>query len=230
MNHILIVDQPMVADAFALLLHQHTATEITIAEASDLYHAPRNALILIEVFLASHYCGLLHAHSLQNGRPDLTPIVWTNRPAPIHPWAASTYRLPGFLDKRMTTTCCFQWLAYAQNTGTAWPKDLLQTARMWEQEVAVRLRELTPDMWHLWLGLGLVQNKSNEELSEMFGWSRRTLERRLHDLYEILGVSGKAEAVIAAGSWQLITTRDGTFDWIPLVDALFLRSVCEIQC
>ncbi len=217
----------MVADALALLLHQHTTAEITIAEASDLYHAPRNAFILIEVFLASHHCGLLHAHSLQNGRPDLTSLLWTTRPTPIYLWAASTYRLPGFLDKRMTTTCCFQWLAYAQNTGTAWPKDLLQTARMWEQGVAVRLRELTPDMWHLWLEL--VQNKSNEDLSEMSGWSRRTLERRLHDLYGILGVGGKAEAVIAAGSWQLITTRDGTFDWIPLVDALFVESVCCVD-
>lgn len=222
MSHILIVDQPMAADALALLLREHTTAAITIAEVSDLYAAPRDALIVIEICLATQRCGVLLAHSLQQRRPDLTPIVWTPRPAPIYLWAASTYRLPGCLDKLMTTRCCLQWLAHARSAGSAWPKDLLQTARAWEQQVAVRLRELTPNMWRLWLGL--VQNSSNEELAAEFGWARRTFERRLRDLYAILGVSGRTEAVIAAGSWQLITNCDDTFEWMPLVEDLFLRN------
>lgn len=217
-DHIIVVDHPVVAEGVALLLREHRAVPVSVSrDPSEL--ASGKALVLIELFLPAGRCGWSLARALQQSRPDLIPVIWAANPASFYIWAAQEYQLPGFLDKTLPVIELLWWFDVATRVGSAWPGHLLARARVWEQQAAVRLQALPEEHWRLWFGL--VRGESNAELAVHLGWSRRTVERRLGGLYSSLGVQHRVEAVAVAWQWGLVKVGAGGPEWGPVVRDLF---------
>lgn len=217
---ILIVDHAIYAEGLALLIQNHLAgQQHTILTATTLNHQPpADAVVLIELALPNDQCGLLLAQQLQQHRPDLTPIVWTSCPTPFYIWAAMEYKLPGFLDKTLSVPDLCYWLNHVLSNGVAWPRYLLPQAHTWSK-IAAQIRGLSSNLWILWIGL--LHGSSNLELAARLGWSRRTIERRLTELYTILGVQSRSEAVTMAWKWNLIKTQNSELKWAEVAVDLF---------
>lgn len=221
MEHIVILDQPLFAEGLALLLRPHMTGELIIAQSNPSAIAPSNALVLVELFLPDHTCGLRVVQQLQHERPDLIPILWTAHPTPLHCWAALEYRLPSFLDKAMPLLDLLYWFDHATANGAAWPRRLLVQARDWSDDLTLRLRSLSPDLWMLWAEI--LSEKTVAGLTVELGYSHRTIERRLAELYTLLGVRSRAEAVNLAWKWQMLDLHERSPTWSSIVVDLFCR-------
>jgi DNA-binding NarL/FixJ family response regulator len=225
MQHLVLIDYPLLAAGLAGLFRHHRSTWEVLAFPTDPRAlAPPGALVLIECALPEQHCGLRLARQLQRSRPDLTTLVWTTHPTPLATWAAAEYKLAGCLDKAMPVLEVVGWLDHAMTTGAAWPGALLAQAREWEQTVAARLRGLTKNLWLLWAGL--LRGESNPELAAHLRWSRRTIERRLGALYTALGVQRRSEAVTTAWTWGLVEVGDAGLNWSSVVRDLFPIPTC----
>lgn len=222
MENIVILDQPLFAEGLALLLRSHMTGELIIAQSNPAAIAPQNALVLVELFLPDHVCGLRIVQQLQHDRPDLIPILWTAHPTPLHSWAALEYRLPSFLDKAMPLPDLLYWFEHATANGAAWPRRLLVQARGWSDELTLRLRSLTQDLWMLWAEI--LTEKTVADLTVELGYSHRTIERRLAELYMLLGVRCRAEAVNLAWKWQMLDLHERSPTWTSIVVDLFYCS------
>ncbi|MCU0491514.1 MAG: hypothetical protein MUD01_08000 [Chloroflexaceae bacterium] len=197
MKPIVVVDFPHVADFYQVALQQHLGAEVLATSRDPTSLAPPGALLLIESRLEETRPGLCLADQLHTTRPDLNPLVWTLRPTPLELCAATRLHLPGFLDKALPAPELFRHLQRLDTDGTAWPRDLLERARAYEEETAQRLGQLSPLHWQLWLAL--VNGDDTAQLLQAFAWSRRTLNRRLDELYAMLGVAERQGALRAAG-------------------------------
>ena len=222
MRSIVIVDYPLFAQCLSILLQQHFPDFEIITISNHYETVALNALVLSEHFLPEGQRGLLIARGLQYARPDLITIVWTHRPEPFHIWAGLEYKINGFLDKTMPTSDLLYWLDSALKNGSAWPGHLMIQAREWDQVIALRLRALTSDLWLLWAALW--HGESNAELVSHLGWSKRTVERRVSELYATLGVRQRAEVVGAAWEWGLVKAHNTGPEWSAIVHELFPTS------
>jgi two-component system, NarL family, competent response regulator ComA len=204
MRNIVIVDYPLLAEGISLILNKHISdTFTTITSTIDPSNvAPDQALVLIELYLPDNLCGLTLAKQLHQSRPDCIPLVWTLDPAPLYIWLALENKLPGFLDKSISPKDLHYWLTHAQTKGGAWPTKMLNLAHEWHWKQAVQLRSLTPDLWLLWAEL--LSEKTIADLTTQLRWSRRTIERRLSELYTVLDVHSRAEAIHIAWQWKLV--------------------------
>lgn len=203
MRQIVIVDHPLIAEATAALFQKHLVEQLITVSPHEVEFTPPHALVFIELFLPELQCGLDLIRHLQQSRPDLTPIMWTVEPDPFYIWAATEYKAAGFLDKGMDLPQILYWLNHAVTHSAAWPGYLLDKARHWNQEAAIKLRSLTPSLWFLWAEL--FHPKTATELGADNGWSKRTVERRLSELYAALGVQSRTEAINIAWTWNLVT-------------------------
>jgi len=91
-------------------------------------------------------------------------------------------------------------------------------AREWSEEAA-RLRALSKDLWILWYLLLL--GDSNAEIGAQLCWSQRTIERRLTQLYVLLGVQSRSEAVTLAWKWNLIHAYQSGLAWSSVILDMF---------
>ncbi len=219
MNHIVVVDHPVLAESIALLLQQRLNVEVTATTSDPGTLTPLNALVLLELSLPEQQHGLLIARQLLQARPDLTCVVWSCQPALLHIWASLEWKVNGCLDKAMPVEDLMYWLNMALRHGAAWPGSLLTQARAWEQEAASSLRALTPSLWQLWGEL--LRGGSNVELVVNLGWAERTVGRRLVELYESLRVQCRTEAVNLAWKWGLVRGRTTGAEWSRIVQELF---------
>jgi DNA-binding NarL/FixJ family response regulator len=119
----------------------------------------------------------------------------------------------------MPTSDLLYWFDSALKNGAAWPGHLLTQAREWDQVVALRLRALTGNLWLLWAGLW--RGESNAELVTHLGWSRRTVERHLSELYTSLGAQQRSEVVGVAWAWGLVKAHATGPEWSLIVQELF---------
>jgi DNA-binding NarL/FixJ family response regulator len=222
MQNAVIVDYQLAAEALAAFFQKHTAKHVLITSSDPSELAPAHALVLVELFLPEQQCGLRLVRQLQQCRPDLTPIIWTMYPEPFYIWAAMEYKIPGFLDKAMSVEDLLYWLDHAMVKGIAWPRYMLAQAGVWDQEVALRLNTLNKELWSLWIEL--LHEKNTMELVTQLGWSQRTIERRLSELYIALGVQNRSEAINAAWKWNLVQKRELAIEWSSVTRALFFAS------
>ena len=220
MAHMVIVDNPAPAAGLALLLGQHIDCDASALAPEAAREAPPGALLLIEERLPEHQSGLRLAHHLRDQRPDLVPLLWTRRPTPLTLWAAAEWKLPGVLDKAVPFDDLLRHLRQALTSRAVWPGDLLDRAWRWGQDAAVRLQWLTSCHWALWLEV--IRGASSAEIAEAFGWSQRTVERRLTELYTALDAQNRAEAVSCAWEWGLVDQRPDGLKWMALVEDMFI--------
>lgn len=223
--HVIIVDHQLFAESLSLLLKKNDL-DVIINPKSLCETAPMNTVVLIELFLPNNQCGLRLAKHVQQSRPDLIPILWTASPSPSSIWAAIEYRISGFLDKSMNLSRSFFWFNHALANGTAWPGHLLDEGRRWNCEIALRLKTLTKDHWRLWGGL--LREENTIQLASQLGWSKRTFERRLSELYVAIGVNCRAEGINLAWKWDLIRINGTTLDWSSVVTDFFINSAPQM--
>lgn len=219
MDHFVIVDHPLFANGLTSLIQNNFGIPVQVTPPDLCELVPRNALILVELFLPDQQCGLKITRRLQRARPDLTPIIWTFQPPALHLWAGIQYKIPGFLDKTMSISSLLYWFNHAITNGAAWPRGLLDQAWAWDQEVSQRLSTLTPNLWSVWAGI--VRGDRPADLAEQLGWSQRTLERRLMQLHTALGVQTRSDAIGIAWRWGLIEVQNGVVSWASIVYDLF---------
>jgi two-component system competent response regulator ComA len=219
MREIVIVDHPVFAEGLALFLRTELRAEAVSVHGDPARLAQPRALVLVELLLPSDECGLTLARRLQTARPDLTTVVWTSKPVPVSIWAAVEHKVPGFLDKQMPLRDLRYWLEHALVQRAAWPGQLLEQARDWDREVAPRLAALGHELWNLWASL--LRREKNGELGARMGWSPRTLERRLSELYTALGVQGRADAISVGWEWGLVHQHESRVEWNPFIRDLF---------
>src|SRR5689334_2986054 len=151
--NIFIVDYPVFAAGLLLFLRNHFRGNVGAILADAARDVPPDSLLLIELFLPEGQCGFELAQQLQRTRPDLTPILWTTRPASLYTWAALECKLPGLLDKTMPLPTLIRWLTPARECGSAWPRWLLLEADHWGSDEAPRLPSLSQEHWKLWSAL-----------------------------------------------------------------------------
>lgn len=215
---VIVVDHPLLAEALAAFLTARAAAESSSLPVTQLERAPSRALVLLEILLPRGICGLSMAHGLLESRPDLTPIVWSVAPKPLYLWAGTYYRLPAFLDKEMEPIEFLHGLTAAADDSTAWPLPLLTTAREWGETIARRLRTLRPDHWRVWLAM--LKGYASDRLASDLNLSKRTVQRRQEELYQLLGASGREELSPLAWQWGLVRAgRD--IEWAPIVPSIF---------
>jgi DNA-binding NarL/FixJ family response regulator len=222
MDTIVIIDHPLFAESLAIFLQKHMEKHVRIMLLSPGESIPLEALVLIELFLPEYKCGLQFAQQLQLSRPDVVTIVWTAQPVPLYIWVAMEYKISGFLDKTLPLPSLMYWLNHALINRAAWPGDQLIQAREWNQEMTVRLGALTEELWLLWERL--VREENITDLAREWGWSKRTIERRLSALYESLGVRCRSEAINLAWRCGLVKMNDLTLNWFKGVQDMFLGS------
>jgi DNA-binding NarL/FixJ family response regulator len=215
---VVIVDHDLFAKGLACLLQDQGVGQVIVTSTDPITVAPLHALILIELMLPEQQSGLRLARSLQHNRPDLTTVVWAVQPRPIAIWAAMEYRIAGFLDKALPEQALFYWFTHAMANGTAWPGNLLAHVREWDQ-IASRLRGLHGNLWALWAGL--LRGESNLELTAQLGWPKRTIERRLTELYMVLGVQSRAQAINLAWKWGLVEPTEAAYGWSSVAQDFF---------
>jgi DNA-binding NarL/FixJ family response regulator len=222
MKNIVIVDYPLIAEGVAKLLNEYLKANVVSMPADALQMAPPRALVLVELFLPEGRSGLHLIQDIQKLSLDLTPILWTLHPTPFAIWAGLEYKLSGFLDKSIPLQNMRYWFDHALTHGAAWPGDLLDQARNWDEEVAILLKRLTPDLWLLWIEL--LREKRITELMSEHAWSKRTVERRIAELYMTLGVQSRSEVVSMAWKYGLVEIGPKDIYWSSLVSEFFSHS------
>ncbi len=204
---LLIVDQPLAAQAYQRLFQNHHIQALVLNPSStEELSFPHAAFLLVEIHLPQT-CGLLWAHHLHRQHPHLHIISWTTHPSSFHLWLAHHWGFPAFLDKAMPATDVLHSLHLMLQGYTTWPLHLLQRALLWGQTIAPILTALPSDLWHLWNGLLLGEDV--DALSQRLGCSEGTVRRKRKVLYERLQVRGWAEAVRKACTWGLTEIRNG---------------------
>lgn len=223
MCDIVIVDHPLHGEGIRVLLEQfgyrvrfHAPPSSVVALDGSL---PQDALVLIENDLGTHASGLLLARHLHHTRADLTPIVWTAHPQPLFIWAATHYRLPGLLDKAAPLDQLQGWVDHARRYHAAWPGHLLTIARAWDDDIALRLRSMPAYLWPLWFAL--THDAKTASLAHKLGWSPRSVERRLAELYLSVGAAGRCEAVQRIWAWRLLRLGEYGPQWQEVVLDIF---------
>jgi DNA-binding NarL/FixJ family response regulator len=193
----------------------------------QIYEAPHGAILLVELFLPGNHCGISMVQEVWQARRDILPILWSVEPAPLYLWAALDAKLPGFLDKAMGIAELQSWLYHAATMRAAWPGELIAQAQHWECDVAVRLRTLQSTHWTLWHSI--VAGHGPVEVARQRGWSRRTVERRLTELYTSLGTQQRSELSRLALEWKLINMREGCIGWSDVVKQRFQAVEAELE-
>jgi len=202
-----VVDNPLVAEAVADYLRPRGfAARPLQPKAITTIHVSPNTFLLIETQLPGPSDGLLWVRDILNRYPSLTPIPWTTHPDGLHLWTARRWGLPAFLDKGMSGHDILHWLEQIVLARGGWPGFLLQQASRWGNSVAVRLQNLPARAWPLWDDL--IQGQQDAHIARRRGWSRRTVSRRLGQLYAELEVSGRCDAVRQAVNWGLVTVDE----------------------
>lgn len=220
MAHIVVIDHPLPAAGIAALFNQHLSWHAVAVAPTGWNEAPPDALLLIEERLPDQQSGFRLAHRILHERPDLVPLLWSVHPAPIVPWAASMRHLPGVLDKVAPLDDLLAQVERAAVNRAAWTGEMLEEARQWDEDVAVRLRGLSSCHWALWHAV--LRDVSTAEIAEAFGWARRTAERRLTELFKALGVASRVGAVHQAWTWGMIAAGPCGIEWTTIVEDVFL--------
>ena len=217
-----VVDTPVIAHALVMYLQQHRIDARPLLPIPpDCVNLPSPAFLLVEVHLPGPQCGLLWAKEVRAHYPKITPILWTQRPNGLHLWAAQRWGLPAFLDKNMAEPQLLQWLKHILQERGGWPGELVDQASTWGNEVAPVLEQLSGDMWLLWEGI--LQGHTNEHIARRKGWSKRTVERKVSELYGLLGVGSRVEAVRLAWEWGLVVKQGTEIRLAALIREMFYR-------
>ena len=228
MAHIVVIDHPLPAASIAALFNQRPALHAVALAPTDWNEAPPDALLLVEEHLPERQSGFRLARRILSERPDLAPILWTVRPAPIALWAASAQHLPGVLDKAAPLDDILPRIERAVINRASWPGDLLEEARQWGQDVAVRLWGLTACHWALWHAV--LRDANTEDIATQHVWGKRTAERRLAELFEALGLASRVEAVHQVWVWGMLTARPDGVGWTTIVEEIFLSESDPGNC
>lgn len=208
-----LIDAPSVAHPIAQAIARDLGcVALGLQPAASL---PRpGTLIIVEILLPKHSCGLTHAFTLKANLQH--PVaVWTTSPSPLHTWVAWRIGLEGCLDKGQDWNQVLAHVTTLLEGQPVWPADIWQAIQTFEATVGHRFRRLKESDWDRWLDL--LRCSSIKQLSSTWALSPRGTERAVTRLLETLCVERREEAVALARQAGLVRESTEGPRWSPVI-------------
>ncbi|PWF23302.1 response regulator transcription factor [Corticimicrobacter populi] len=163
---------------------------------------PDADLLLLDLDMpgASGFSALIHLRALH---PQLPVIIVSAHEDPLLMRRALDHGAMGFIPKSADATILGQALQQVLDGGT-WVPDVaysVQGASDEEQQVAARVRELTPQQFRVLQMVGAGQ--LNKQIAYDLGVSEATVKAHMTAIMRKLGASNRTQAVLVAGKLGL---------------------------